>query len=97
MDEKLFDELVTSLKEAAAISRGEMAPGRVTEYPEPDVRRIRKRYALSQEQFANLLGVRVGTLRNWEQGRRSPRGTARVLLRIADKHPEFLTSVAGDR
>jgi putative transcriptional regulator len=96
MDEKLFNELVTSLKEAVAISRGEMEPARVTEYPEPDVRRIRKRYDLSQEQFANLLGVRVGTLRNWEQGRRRPRGTARVLLRIAEKHPEFLTSVCGE-
>jgi len=93
MDEKLFNELVTSLKEAVAISRGEMESARVTEYPEPDVRRIRKRYDLSQEQFANLIGVKVGTLRNWEQGRRRPRGTARVLLRIAEEHPEVLTSV----
>lgn len=93
MDDKLFKELLTSVKEAGAISRGELTPGRITTFPEPDVRRIRKRYALSQERFARLLGIKVGTLRNWEQGRRTPRGTARVLLTIADKHPELLTSI----
>ena len=98
MDDKMFSELLSSVKEAAAISRGEIAPARVTTYPEPDVKRIRKRFGLSQEQFANLLGIKVGTLRNWEQGRRFPRGAARVLLTIVDKHPEVvLTSVEDGR
>jgi len=52
------------------------------------VRMIRESYHLSQEQFAALLGISVKTLQNWEQGRRRPRGPARVLLRVAAAHPE---------
>jgi putative transcriptional regulator len=55
---------------------------------EPDVRAVRERYGLSQDQFAGLMGISVGTLRNWEQGRRKPRGPARVLLVVAARHPE---------
>jgi putative transcriptional regulator len=96
MDDKIFDELLGGVKEAAAISRGEIPPARVTTFPEPDVRGIRKKHGLSQEQFANLLGVKIGTLRNWEQGRRSPRGAARVLLTIADKHPEVVSTIVRE-
>lgn len=49
---------------------------------------IRLRMNLSQEAFARLLGVSVRTLQEWEQGRRTPRGPALALLRIADQHPE---------
>jgi putative transcriptional regulator len=48
---------------------------------------IRSSYQLSQEQFARLLGISVRTLQNWEQGRRRPLGPARVLLRVAARHP----------
>ena len=47
----------------------------------------RARLKLSQSQFAKLLGVSVDTLQNWEQGRRQPRGAAKVLLRIATDNP----------
>lgn len=96
MDEKMFNELLDSVKEAGAISRGEIPPARVTTFPEPDVRAIRKKHGLSQEQFANLLGIKIGTLRNWEQGRRSPTGAARVLLTIADKHPEVVLNIVQE-
>jgi hypothetical protein len=52
-----------------------------------------KRYDLSQSEFAALLGVSVKTLQNWEQGRRSPHGAARVLLHVAEKHPDVLWDV----
>lgn len=52
------------------------------------VRGLRERFGLSQTQFAALLGISAGTLRNWEQGRRAPEGAARVLLRVAAKHPQ---------
>jgi putative transcriptional regulator len=52
------------------------------------VARIRQAYGLSQERFASLLGISVRTLQNWEQGRRRPHGPARVLLRVAAKHPQ---------
>jgi putative transcriptional regulator len=96
MEDKMFAELLGSVKEAVAISRGETQPARVTELPEPDVRAIRKKHRLSQIEFANLLGINVGTLRNWEQRRRSPRGPARVLLAVADKHPELIVSIIAD-
>jgi len=43
---------------------------------------------MNQEEFATLLGISVGTLRNWEQGRRKPQGSAKVLMKIAEKRPE---------
>jgi putative transcriptional regulator len=42
---------------------------------------------LSRSEFARLPGISVDTLQNWEQGRRQPSGAARVLLRVASKHP----------
>ena len=45
---------------------------------------------LTQVEFAQLLDVSVDAIRDWEQGRRSPRGAARTLLRIVMSHPEVL-------
>ncbi len=50
----------------------------------------RKSAKLTQVEFAELLDVSVDAIRDWEQGRRSPRGAARTLLRIAMAHPEVL-------
>jgi putative transcriptional regulator len=50
----------------------------------------RTRLRLSQIKFAQLLGISVKTLHNWEQGRRKPTGAARVLLRVAARHPEVV-------
>ena len=93
MRDELFNELVESVREGGAILRGERAPSRSFAAEGPDIRRIRNGYQLSQSQFAALLGVSVGTLRNWEQGRRSPDGPARVLLRVAATHPEAVWDV----
>lgn len=99
MNEALFQELMESVREGAAILRGEKEPSREFHFPEervPDVADLRRRFGLSQEKFAALLGISVGTLRNWEQGRRRPDGPARVLLRVVAKHPEaVLDTVAG--
>ena len=88
MNEELFAELLESVREGAAIMRGEQAPSREFIIEEPDVKEIRAQYDLSQSQFASLLGISVKTLQNWEQGRRAPRGPARVLLQVAARHPE---------
>ena len=60
----------------------------------PDVAEIREKTGLSQARFAQLLGVSVRTLQDWEQGRRSPSGAARTLLMIADKNPHTILEVA---
>ncbi|HEX3626407.1 MAG TPA: helix-turn-helix domain-containing protein [Verrucomicrobiae bacterium] len=54
----------------------------------------RTRLKLSQNKFAELLGISVKTLHNWEQGRRQPTGAARVLLRVALRHPEVVLEEA---
>ncbi len=93
MNDELFAQLVESVREGGAIMRGEKEPSRRFEITAPDVKHIRERYELSQSEFAALLGVSVKTLQNWEQGRRSPHGAARVLLRVADKHPDAVWDV----
>lgn len=95
MKKELFEELVESVRQGGAILRGERKPSRVFEFSEPDVRAVRAHYGLSQEKFASLMGISVGTLRNWEQGRRRPEGPARVLLRVAAQHPEAVLDVVS--
>jgi putative transcriptional regulator len=60
-----------------------------------DVIALRKQSGLTQKQFAMAMGISVHTLRNWEQGRRSPEGPALALLRIAARHPHILHEGSG--
>ncbi len=55
-------------------------------------RRIREKLNLTQAAFADLMGVSVRTLQDWEQGRRIPKGSARSLLRIAEQNPKAFLS-----
>jgi putative transcriptional regulator len=88
MEKKLFAELVTSLKEAAAISKGKVRPSRQFKVDGPDVKRVRKRIGLSQSDFARLMHVSVRTLQNWEQQRCTPTGPAAALLKIVATAPD---------
>ncbi|MGA2177766.1 MAG: NadS family protein [Verrucomicrobiota bacterium] len=95
MKKELFEQLKQSLREAGQIKRGAMKPSRVFKIdPKNDIVKVRGRLGLSQSRFANILGISADTLQNWEQGRRSPAGPAKVLLKIAAKHPELLLEVA---
>jgi len=80
-------EILQGLRE---IKRAEY--GRVINVP--DIARIREKTGLSQARFAQLLGVSVRTLQDWEQGRRAPSGAARTLLMIAARSPQALLEVA---
>lgn len=55
-----------------------------------DIAALRKFVQLTQAQFARAMGISIHTLRNWEQGRRTPEGPAIALLRIAAKHPRII-------
>ena len=93
MRDEMFKELVESIREGGSILRGEEKPSRVFIVDAPDVKSIRAHYRLSQSEFAALLGISVRTLQNWEQGRRTPEGPARVLLQVAAKHPDAVWDV----
>jgi putative transcriptional regulator len=95
MKKELFEQLLESVREGGAILRGEKRPSRVFTFGEPNVRLLRERYGLSQAKFSALMGISVATLRNWEQGRRTPEGSARVLLRVVEKHPEAVLDVVA--
>ena len=93
MNDELFAELLDSVSEGARILQGEQEPARRYQIDSPDVKRIRAECALSQSQFAAMLGVSIKTLQNWEQGRRSPQGAARILLQVAAQHPAVVREV----
>jgi putative transcriptional regulator len=93
MKKKAFEELLASVREGGAILLGKVPPARSHIMDGPDIKRIRDNYSLTQGAFATMLGISVATLRNWEQGRRSPDGPARVLLQVAARHPDALWDV----
>lgn len=88
MNEKDFEKLKTSVRQAGKIRRSKMKPGRVFKFNPADIKKIRYNLAKSQAEFAMMIGVSVSTLQNWEQGRRQPEGPARALLKIAAENPE---------
>jgi putative transcriptional regulator len=55
----------------------------------------RQKLGLSQSRFARMLGISIRTLHHWEQGTRTPSGAARVLLRVAARHPEAILESAA--
>ncbi len=90
MKDEMFKELLDSVKQAGDIRKGLIKASGHRVIEEPDVLAIREKYGMTQQEFSSLLGISVGTLRNWEQGRRKPQGPARVLLKIAEKKPKAI-------
>ena len=87
MKKQIFEELLGSVREAGAILQGRRKPSRRTVIRSSGIRDIRERTSLSQSEFAELIGVSVKTLQNWEQDRRRPTGPAAALLSIIDHDP----------
>lgn len=83
-------ELLRSVREMKAGARA-----RVHRPVLPDIVRARLASGLSQSDFADLLGVSMRTLQDWEQGRREPSGAAKTLIRVAELHPEVLQELAA--
>jgi putative transcriptional regulator len=87
---KLGDELVQSMAQALAHARGKRGGVRrhKVDVSPDDIQKARKRLGLSQDQFADALGVSASTLRKWEQGQRSPTGAAKTLLKVIEREPK---------
>ena len=87
MKDAAFQELLSRIRQAGRIRRGRLKPARVMTFRPADVKSIRHTLKASQTEFALMIGVSVATLRNWEQGRRTPDGPALALLRVAARNP----------
>ncbi len=93
-----YKSIKRGLEDALAHANGKDTgtPVQQIDVPEPDVAAIRARAGLSQAEFARSIGVAVGTLRGWEQGRRRPDGPARVLLALIEKRPSIVQDALVD-
>ena len=82
-----FKDLLGSISQARAIHAGKLKATRVFTFNPIEVKTVRKKLHKSQPEFANMIGVSVDTLQNWEQGRRRPEGPALALLKVAQAYP----------
>ena len=91
-----FERLIANLSDVLAHTDDGLSLGGGLRLPSAiDVAAIRQRTGLSQASFALRIGVPVGTLRNWEQRRRSPQGPARILLALLDRNPRIVEEILG--
>ena len=91
MKREAFEQLAESVREAGRVRRGTVKASRTFRFAPADVKAIRSRLGKSQAEFSLMIGVSVATLRNWEQGRRTPEGPALALLRVVSAAPRAVT------
>lgn len=82
-----YKRIEKSLQDAIAFAEGKKINARVYKPFKVDVKRIRRNIGMTQPQFAAAFGIGLDTLRHWERGDRSPKGTALVLLNMQAKEP----------
>lgn len=86
---KLGKRLIESARQAKAWVEGQKIDGFVVHVPDSvDVRAIRRRTGLTQANFAARYGFSVASVRDWEQGRRTPERAARSFLKVIEREPE---------
>ncbi len=83
-----FDSIKQGLDEALEFSKGKTGKAVVHEFSPVDVKNIRAKVGMSQNEFASAFGISVSTLRHWERGDRTPHGPALVLLNVVAKEPK---------
>jgi putative transcriptional regulator len=96
MSKKAFDKIAEGLKEAIAVTRGEKKPARLFVPAEIDVKAVRKRCRMSQDDFAYQYGFTVDQIKAWEQGRSRPLGGVRVYLMLIDENPALVLKALRD-
>jgi putative transcriptional regulator len=88
MSKRAFDKIAAGLNEALAVARGTAKPSKLHVPPEIDVRSIRSKLKLSQDDFAAEFGFTINQIRDWEQGRTRPLGALRAYLMIIKRDPK---------
>jgi putative transcriptional regulator len=93
MSKRAFNKIMEGVEQARAYldGTGDKRQYRVHVPEIVDVKKIRTRLGLSQESFAATYGFAVSAVRDWEQGRRQPERSARILLKVVEKEPEAIT------
>ena len=97
MRDEDFEGIMQGLKETAAYMRGELDTDsyRVHVPQEVDVKAIRAKLHMTQAAFAAKLGFSQSAVKDWEQKRRRPEASARVLLTVIDKEPQAVMNALG--
>ena len=85
---KAFNSIKQGLEEAIEFSKGSLKKAVVHEFTSVDVKNIRIKIGMTQNEFASAFGISVSTLRHWERGDRTPQGPALVLLNVVAKEPK---------
>lgn len=84
-------DIIEGLEDALAYTKGDTSRARISPVHIPDtinVRALRNRLDMTQQEFSLQFGFPLGTLRNWEQGLRKPQGASRVLLTLIKTIPD---------
>jgi putative transcriptional regulator len=87
MSRKAFDKIAEGLKEALAVAKGEARPAKLYVPPEINLKTIRQKLGLSQDDFAAHFGFSINQIRDWEQNRSRPIGGMRAYLMLIDSNP----------
>jgi len=85
---EFFESIRQGLTEAIALDNSQHTQAVIHQYSPLDVKSIRKKVGMTQQEFAAAFGISVSTLRHWERGDRRLRGPALVLLNVVDRDPE---------
>tara|TARA_R100000656_G_scaffold112727_1_gene84959 strand:+ start:608 stop:901 length:294 start_codon:yes stop_codon:yes gene_type:complete len=83
-----FSSIKQGLEEALEFSKGNASKAVIHEFTAVDVKDLRAKVGMSQNEFASAFGISVATLRHWERGDRTPQGPALVLLNVVAKEPQ---------
>ncbi len=89
--------LIEAMKEAVQFAKGKKTKAKLHKFEsKEEVDNVREKLGITQEEFAAAFMVSVATVRNWEQGRRTPQGPARVLLNVIAKNPKAVFDAIRD-
>lgn len=96
---ELGKHIIEGLEEALQYAKGNTVNQRVYKVALPeniDVKAIRQKLHMSQQEFSLTFGFSIHSVRNWEQGKRHPKGPAHVLLTVIAKEPEAVQNALSE-